>query len=81
MGLDKLPHYLTPFVGRENEISQLADLLRREDTPLVTLVGPGGSGKTRLAVEVAAQTTFADGIYFVPLQPLRSAEEYPHCYH
>ena len=70
----RLPRFATPFIGRESEISQLADLLRRDDTPLVTLVGPGGSGKTRLAVEVAAQTTFGDGIYFVPLQPLRSAD-------
>ena len=70
----RLPRFATPFIGRQDEIAQLIRLFNRDDLQLVTLTGPGGSGKTRLAIEVANQLDFADGVYFVPLQPLRSAD-------
>jgi predicted ATPase/DNA-binding XRE family transcriptional regulator len=66
-----LPAYLTPFVGREEERAELMALLEAPGCRLVTVFGPGGIGKTRLAVEVArAATGFPDGVVFVPLAPL-----------
>ena len=64
----ELPVYLTPFVGREQEQAELAAALDSPACRLVTLLGPGGIGKTRLAIEVARQITqFSDGVAFVPL--------------
>jgi predicted ATPase/DNA-binding CsgD family transcriptional regulator len=64
---------LTRFIGREHEIAALTDLLRRSDVRLVTLIGPGGVGKTRLALQVAegVPDDFGDGAMFVSLAPLR----------
>jgi predicted ATPase/DNA-binding SARP family transcriptional activator/Tfp pilus assembly protein PilF len=76
---NNLPAPLTAFVGREVELAQLAERLKRADCRLLTLVGPGGVGKTRLARELAAQALpdFADGVFFVALASLDRAEMVP----
>jgi predicted ATPase len=67
-----LPVSRTGFVGREKEVAAARELLLRPDVRLVTVTGPGGIGKTRLAVEVASSLieVFPGGIHFVPLSPL-----------
>lgn len=64
---------LTPLIGRETERASVIDRLRRTDVRLVTLLGPGGVGKTRLALDIAAEMLdeFPDGVYFVPLAEIR----------
>ena len=71
-----LPASSTSFVGRTRELAELADLLTDPGCRLLTLVGPGGIGKTRLSLEVAAaaQESFEDGAAFVSLQPVADAE-------
>jgi predicted ATPase/DNA-binding CsgD family transcriptional regulator len=66
-----LPKPLTSFIGRERELAQAKRLL--QDSYLVTLTGPGGSGKTRLCIALAADVAgdYPDGVYFVPLAPVR----------
>jgi predicted ATPase/serine/threonine protein kinase/DNA-binding CsgD family transcriptional regulator len=67
-----LPVQLTPFIGREQEVIAVCDLLRCKDVHLLALTGPGGTGKTRLALQVAAEVSdiFDDGIFFVNLAPI-----------
>ena len=68
-----LPAQTTRLIGREWEVARVRALLLQADVRLVTLVGPPGIGKTRLALALAeaAEDTFADGVAFVPLAPLR----------
>src|SRR5947209_11331792 len=71
---NNLPIQPTPFIGREQEVQECLHLLRRDEVRLLTLTGPGGIGKTRLALQVAAELSevFPDGLYFVNLAPLRN---------
>jgi predicted ATPase/class 3 adenylate cyclase len=70
-----LPVPATPFLGREQELAEVVELLGADDTRLLTLTGPGGTGKTRLALQAAGLTSDAhpDGVYWIPLAPLRDA--------
>ena len=70
-----IPVPITPLVGRENDVRTVLALLQRDGVRLLTLFGPGGVGKTRLALEVAsrAEHLFPDGVYFVPLAEVRDA--------
>jgi predicted ATPase/class 3 adenylate cyclase len=68
---NNLPTQLTTFVGRDAELEAAARLLA--GTRLLTLTGPGGTGKTRLSLQLAARSSdeFPDGVFFVPLEPIR----------
>lgn len=78
-----LPLQPTSFIGREREIAQIVQLLDDANCRLLTLVGPGGIGKTFLALELgsrhvtpeASRRFFEDGVYFIALQPLTSHED------
>lgn len=74
-----LPAPLTRLVGREKMIDNLCQVLGQDEARLVTLTGPGGSGKTRLAVHVASELNnlFAHGVWFVDLLPVQDAERVP----
>jgi predicted ATPase/class 3 adenylate cyclase len=74
--LNNLPVQPTPLVGRQKEVAEVCGLLRREDVRLLTLTGPGGTGKTRLGLQAAAELLdeFEDGVFFVALAPIRDAE-------
>lgn len=76
MGQMNLPYQATTFVGRESEIAECLLLLQEPMCQLLTLTGSGGTGKTRLAIEVSRRIVdeFADGVYFVALQPLKTAD-------
>ncbi len=70
--LNNLPLQPTPFIGREKELASVVALLRHPDVRLVTLTGPGGTGKTRLALQAAAELLedFPDGVFSVELAAL-----------
>ena len=71
-----LPTYPSPFIGREKELEEIIHLLEEPSCRLLTLLGPGGSGKTRLALQVAnflcesKDGPFRDGVFFISLAPL-----------
>ncbi len=71
-----LPAVHTRFVGREEELQEVTSLLTGDECRLLTLTGPGGTGKTRLAIQAATRLKehFPDGIFFVPLAPIENAE-------
>jgi predicted ATPase/DNA-binding CsgD family transcriptional regulator len=68
-----LPAQLTPLIGREQEVAAVCTLLRRKEVRLLTFIGTGGVGKTRLAIQVTTEVLadFADGVFFVSLASLR----------
>jgi hypothetical protein len=68
-----LPIPSTPFLGRERELQEVVELLSSKERRLLTLTGPGGTGKTRLAAQAAglAADGYPDGVWWVPLAPLR----------
>lgn len=70
--LSKIPHPLTSFIGREQEVESICSLLQRTDKYLVTIFGAGGVGKTRLGLQVAMQMYdhFSDGVCFVSLESI-----------
>jgi predicted ATPase/DNA-binding XRE family transcriptional regulator len=75
----RLPHQPTSFIGRAHELADLSRLLEDEQTRLVTITGPGGIGKTRLAITLAerllAADRFPDGVFFVPLAAIETADQ------
>jgi predicted ATPase/class 3 adenylate cyclase/DNA-binding NarL/FixJ family response regulator len=74
-----LPRPRTPFVGRQQELGAVLDLLHDPEARLVTLIGQGGAGKTRLSLEIAATVLpeFGDGAFFVDLAPITGPDLVP----
>jgi predicted ATPase len=70
------PIPVTPFLGRERELAEVVDLIGRQDIRLVTLTGPGGTGKTRLGSQAAGELAdrYPGGVWWVPLAPLRDPQ-------
>jgi predicted ATPase/transcriptional regulator with XRE-family HTH domain len=77
--IPRLPGTLTPLVGRSHEIAQIGVLLQEPTCRLLTLSGPGGVGKTRLALEAAHRygSGYVDGVVFISLAPVASASYIP----
>jgi predicted ATPase/DNA-binding XRE family transcriptional regulator len=70
-----LPSYLTPLIGRDDALERVTALLKRDEVRLITLTGPPGVGKTRLALQAASNllSDFSDGIFLVTLAPVRDS--------
>src|SRR5918911_1376910 len=73
---NNLPIQPTPLVGREKEVAEVCKLLLRPEVRLLTLTGAGGTGKTRLALQAAAELTedFEEGVFFVSLAAIHDVE-------
>ena len=80
MRRSNLPMPLTPLIGREQDVAAIQQLLERNEVRLVTLVGPAGVGKTRLALQVAGELIdrHGDGAFLVGLQDVREPRLLPH---
>ncbi len=76
---NNLPSFGTAFVGRQREILQAVEYLQTKDRRLVTLTGPGGVGKTRLALQVGQEQLYAfkDGVFWIPLDNIETAQDLP----
>ncbi len=78
---NNLPPAKTSFVGRDPELVELGQVLGQGEVRLITLLGPGGIGKTRLALQLASgqlhEASFPDGVYFVALDALREPDQIP----
>ena len=76
-----LPRAKTSFIGRDPELIELGQIISRGEVPLITLLGPGGMGKTRLALQLASgqiqENNFPDGVYFVALEALTEPSQVP----
>jgi predicted ATPase/DNA-binding SARP family transcriptional activator len=74
-----LPPMASPFIGRETELAEIGRLIEETTYRLVTLAGPGGSGKTRLAIQAAAKQvdSFMNGVFFVSLSPVQTPDLLP----
>jgi predicted ATPase/DNA-binding CsgD family transcriptional regulator len=74
--MHKLPPQLNPFIGRKQELRDISELLTRPEVRLLTILAPGGMGKTRIAIEAATQQigNYQDGIFFIPLQKLTDVD-------
>ena len=72
----RLPFTFTSFIGREHEVARICELLQRQEVRLLTVLGPGGIGKTRLAIHVATvlQEHFVDGVYFISLASITAPD-------
>lgn len=79
VGLQALPQMATPFIGREEELNAISKRLLKPECRLLTLLGPGGIGKTRLATEAALrlESAFGDGPVFVTLASVATVQEIP----
>ncbi len=75
--IHNLPVQRTSFIGRQEQIEQIAALLSRNDTPCLQISGPSGTGKTRLSLQVAAERVdwFPDGVWYVKLTDSTTAED------
>src|SRR5258708_21297331 len=74
MTIHNLPYQATPFLGRDRELAEIAKLLTEPACKLLTLVGPGGIGKTRLSLEVARNGEYGEATHYIALQGLTSPD-------